>query len=211
MGFAINAANLLEVGELRHLHAVEPDFPSQTPGAQRWVLPIVFHEADVVLFRSKPISASTGPDTTPECWLVPASTPLDTGNSAANDSGFTVTTIFGAATRLHISGFPGSGPNAQEGSGVAGAGTHFHVIGLQQRAPWSIPVTLQTQDELLESQHVVAFVCARADCLPTQNTDSIKWDRHQQRKCDQGHKPKRPPPGIGCHPEKPYRPTNTPR
>src|SRR5690606_22558031 len=48
---ALQAANLLEVGELSHFHAVEPHFPAQTPGTQRRVFPVVFHEADVVDFR----------------------------------------------------------------------------------------------------------------------------------------------------------------
>jgi hypothetical protein len=50
-GLAVDAADLLEVGELRHLHAVEPDLPAQAPGAQRGVLPVVLDEADVVLLQ----------------------------------------------------------------------------------------------------------------------------------------------------------------
>ena len=34
-GPAFEAAHLLEVRELRDLHAVEPDFPAEAPGAQR--------------------------------------------------------------------------------------------------------------------------------------------------------------------------------
>ena len=36
---------------MRHLHAVEPDFPTQTPGTERGVFPIVFDKADVVLLQ----------------------------------------------------------------------------------------------------------------------------------------------------------------
>ena len=32
--FAGNAADFLEVGELGHFHAIQPDFPAQTPGAE---------------------------------------------------------------------------------------------------------------------------------------------------------------------------------
>jgi len=45
---AVEAADLLEIGELRDLHAVAPDFPAQTPGAQRRALPVVLDEAQVV-------------------------------------------------------------------------------------------------------------------------------------------------------------------
>ena len=48
---AVEAADLLEVGELRHLHAVAPDLPAQAPGAQRRALPVVLDEADVVQQR----------------------------------------------------------------------------------------------------------------------------------------------------------------
>ena len=48
---AIEAADLLEIGELRDLHAVEPDFPAQAPGAERRRFPVVLDEADVVLAR----------------------------------------------------------------------------------------------------------------------------------------------------------------
>ena len=44
----LQTADLLEVGELRHFHPVQPHFPAQTPGTQRRVFPVVFHEADVV-------------------------------------------------------------------------------------------------------------------------------------------------------------------
>ena len=45
---AFEARDLLEIGELRHLHAVAPAFPAEAPGAQRRALPIVLDEADVV-------------------------------------------------------------------------------------------------------------------------------------------------------------------
>ena len=50
-GIAVEAANLLEVGELRHLHAVAPHLPAEAPGAERRALPIVLDEADVVIER----------------------------------------------------------------------------------------------------------------------------------------------------------------
>ncbi len=55
---AIDAADLLEIGELRHFHAVAPDFPAQAPGAERRAFPIVLDEADVVVALSMPIASS---------------------------------------------------------------------------------------------------------------------------------------------------------
>ena len=47
-GRAFDAGDLLEIGELRDLHAVAPAFPAEPPGAERRALPIVLDEADVV-------------------------------------------------------------------------------------------------------------------------------------------------------------------
>ena len=45
---AVEAADLLEVRELRDLHAVEPHFPAQPPCAERRIFPIIFDETHVV-------------------------------------------------------------------------------------------------------------------------------------------------------------------
>src|SRR5581483_11812043 len=47
-GIAFEAAHLLEIGELAHLHAVEPDLPAEPGGAEGRTLPIILDEADVV-------------------------------------------------------------------------------------------------------------------------------------------------------------------
>ncbi|ABU79351.1 hypothetical protein ESA_04170 [Cronobacter sakazakii ATCC BAA-894] len=46
--FALQAADLLEVSELRHFHAVQPHFPAEAPGAERRVFPVVFDEANIM-------------------------------------------------------------------------------------------------------------------------------------------------------------------
>ena len=55
-GIAVEAADLLEIGELRHLHAVAPHLPAEPPGAERRALPVVLDEADVVLQGSMPMA-----------------------------------------------------------------------------------------------------------------------------------------------------------
>ena len=45
---AFMAAHLLEIGELRHLHAVAPDFPAQPPGAERRRFPVVLHKSNIM-------------------------------------------------------------------------------------------------------------------------------------------------------------------
>ncbi len=48
---AIEASNLLEIGELRHFHAVAPHFPAKPPRAKRRAFPVVFDKTNVVLER----------------------------------------------------------------------------------------------------------------------------------------------------------------
>jgi len=45
----VDAADLLEVGELRDLHRIAPDLPAEAPGAEGRLLPVVLDEPDVVL------------------------------------------------------------------------------------------------------------------------------------------------------------------
>ena len=45
----VDATRLLKIGELGNLHAVEPDFPSETPGAERRRFPVVLDKAYVVI------------------------------------------------------------------------------------------------------------------------------------------------------------------
>src|SRR5208283_1884258 len=47
-GLDVNASDLLEVGKLGDLHAVEPYFPSKTPGPERRRFPIIFDKTDIV-------------------------------------------------------------------------------------------------------------------------------------------------------------------
>ncbi len=49
-GVEVEAAELLEIGVLGDLLAVEPHLPAQPPGAEGGALPVVLDEADVVLF-----------------------------------------------------------------------------------------------------------------------------------------------------------------
>src|SRR3546814_2714920 len=53
-GQAIEPAHLLEIGELRHLHAVAPDFPAEPPRTQRRAFPIVLDEANIVYAEIDP-------------------------------------------------------------------------------------------------------------------------------------------------------------
>ncbi|OIQ73297.1 hypothetical protein GALL_450660 [mine drainage metagenome] len=66
------ASGLLEVGELGDLHAVKPDFPPKSPGAQRRGRPVVLDEADVVGVHVDPNGFEAGEVhllRARRCWL----------------------------------------------------------------------------------------------------------------------------------------------
>ena len=152
---AVDAADLLEVGELRHFHAVHPDFPAEAPGTERRVFPVVLDEAHVVLlevqaerFERAEIEFENVVRRRFQDHLV-----LVVMLHAVRV--FAVATILRAARRLDVGGLPWFGADgAQESGGVAGAGADFHIVGLQQRAAFIAPVLLQTQDDFLKSRFV---------------------------------------------------------
>ncbi len=148
---AVDAADLLEVGELRHFHAVEPDFPAQAPGAQRRVFPVVLDEAHVILleveaerFERAEIEFENVRRRGLEHHLVLVVVLHAVGVLA-------VAAVLGAARGLHVGGLPRLGAErAQEGGGVRGAGADLHVVGLQEGALLLVPECLEAQDDLLK-------------------------------------------------------------
>ena len=79
--------DLLEVGELRDLHAVAPALPAEPPGAERRALPVVLDEADVVQLRVDADRVERARDRAPGCPAATASGSPGTGSSAAAGSG----------------------------------------------------------------------------------------------------------------------------
>ena len=64
-GAALETADLLEVGELRHLHAVDPDLPTKAPRTKRRAFPVVFDEAHVMLVGIDADGAQAAQDRAP--------------------------------------------------------------------------------------------------------------------------------------------------
>ena len=148
---AVQAPDLLEVGELRNLHAIQPDFPAQAPGAEGRRFPVVLDETDVV---HQWVEAH-GPER--------SQVELDDVRWRRLDDDLVlvvvlqpervvaVATVGRSPRRLHIGGAPGLRAECPEERGrVERAGAHFHVIGLQDHATAIGPVTLQRQQQVLE-------------------------------------------------------------
>ena len=157
-GGAVDAADLLEVGELGHFHAVEPDFPAQAPCAEGGVFPVVFDEADVVDFG---VDAQFAQGVEIEV--------LDIGGSGFEGDlelvivlqavgVVAVAAVFGAAAGLDVGGKPRLGAErAQAGGRVGSTGADFHVERLDDGAAFVCPECLQFEDDLLEGEHGLCF------------------------------------------------------
>ena len=158
---ALEAADLLEVGELRDLHAVEPDLPAEPPRAERRRLPVVLDEADVVhsgvdADRAQRIEVQllqvVGRRLDRHLVLVIV---LQAKRVVA------VAAVGRPSRRLHIGRAPGLGTDgAQERRRMKGAGTHRHVVWLHDHAAVLRPVLLQLQNQVLKTQHCGRFLLA---------------------------------------------------
>ncbi|MPM97127.1 hypothetical protein SDC9_144300 [bioreactor metagenome] len=157
-GLAVDATHLLEIGELRHLHAVEPDFPAQAPCAQRRVFPVVLDEADVVLLQVKAQRFQRAQVQLQNVVRRGLQDHLVLIVMLATVGVLAIAAVLGAAAGLHIGSLPWLRPQgAQEGGGVRGARPDLHVVGLQEGAALVGPVGLQSKNDLLECEHGRGF------------------------------------------------------
>ena len=97
---------MLEVGELSHLHTIQPDFPAQSPGAQRWVLPVVFYETDVILLEVKTQRLEAAEVELKDVARGGLEHHLVLVVVLQTVRVFAIATILGATAGLHVSGFP---------------------------------------------------------------------------------------------------------
>ena len=149
--FTFDAANLLEIGELRDFHAVQPDFPAEPPRAQSRVFPIVFDKTHIIFFQVQ----------TKCCER----TEIEIENVRRRRFQhhlilivmlqairvFAVAPILRAARRLHVRRAPGLGAErTQEGRRMRGSRADLHVVRLQQRATLLVPVTLEIENDFLK-------------------------------------------------------------
>ena len=154
-GVQVEAARLLEVGELRDFQPIQPDFPAQPPSAQRGRFPVVFDKAHVVFaqvnaqrFQASQVEFLRVAGVGFEDDLV-----LRVHLDAVGV--FAVAAIVGAHARLDVADVPRFGSqHAQEGGGVHCARADFGVVGLPQQTPGFRPVVLQAQNHVLEGELV---------------------------------------------------------
>src|SRR5579864_372200 len=173
--FEIQTARLLEVSELGDFQAVEHHLPSDTPGAERRRLPIVFLKPDVVMTQ-----VDTHGLETREVNL------LDLGRRRLEDylqlSMFeqpvrirTVTAVSRTPRRLHVSDAPGSRTqHPQKGFRTHRSGADFEVVAERQDAALLSPKLVQAQDHLLEAQARWARHGARSS-MDDSHKFQVRW------------------------------------
>ena len=150
--------DLLEVGELGDLHAVEPHLPAEPPCAQRGRFPVVFHEPYVVVRRVDAEAHEArqiyvldieGRGLHDHLELVVVLEPVRV---------LAVPAVGGPPRRLHVGGIPGfRAEDLEERGRVEGARPHFHVIGLPYHAPPARPEFLQLHDQVLEVHDTLSY------------------------------------------------------
>jgi len=151
MGVEVDAAALLEVGELGDFEAVEKNLPTDSPGTERGRFPIVFLEADIV---GAEINANGAEAAQVEV--------LDVRGRGLEDhlilkvfveaiGIFAVAAVGRAAGRLYEGNSIGIlAENTEESFGVHGAGADFGVVGLLENAALGVPEVHEFKDQLLK-------------------------------------------------------------
>ena len=147
------AARLLEIGELGDLQAVEPDLPAQAPRAQSGRLPVVLHEADVVL---RGVDAdglqALQVDFLRVAW-VGLEDDLVLGVHLHAVGIFAVAPVVGAVGRLHVAHVPGLGAeDAQHGRGIHRPRADLLTVRLPDQASLRCPEFMQALDDILEGK-----------------------------------------------------------
>ena len=148
---AIDAAALLEVGELGHLHAIQPDLPAHTPGTEGWGLPVVLDEANVVVLGAN----AQGLERSQIGLLNRVRTGLNQHLVLEVVLGpvrvIAVAAIGGPATGLRVGHRPGLRPDGpQHRVGAHRPGALLRVVGLKDQATPLSPEAVQGLDDVLE-------------------------------------------------------------
>ncbi len=149
---AVQSADLLKISELRDFHAIQPDLPSESPGTQGGRLPVVFDEADVV---DQGVEAERAQRAQIQLLKIVGrgfDGDLELIVVLQPEWVLAIATVGGPARGLHVRRAPGlRADGAQEGRGVEGARSHFHVVGLQDDATPQRPIGLKGKDQVLKS------------------------------------------------------------
>src|SRR5271166_2622658 len=189
-GVEINSAALLEVSELRDLESVEHHLPADAPRAQRWRLPIIFLELEVMFAQ---VNANRGQRIEVQLLHILRRRLQDHLILHMLEQAvgvLAVTAVGRTPRRLYIADVVGLGTkHAQEGLRRHGSRTDLDIIGLLKDATVFRPESLQAKDQFLEGQRVLE---GRQDFFLMRSIGGAEAPSNSYNDLDAGQRPALP-------------------
>ena len=147
----IQAAHLLEIRELAHFHAVEPDFPAEAPGAQSGRFPVILHKTDVVFCGVDAEGAKAAKVEILGVFRVGLHNDLELEVPLQTVGVLAVASVLGTAAGFHICNTPRfRSEHAQKCVRVESTRTALDADGLFDNAAVLAPVALERHDYVLK-------------------------------------------------------------
>src|SRR6185369_13971772 len=141
---AVEPAHLLKISELGDFHAIEPDFPAQPPGTEGWILPVVFHEANIMSLGIDTERAQRFQIQIHDIEWRRLEYDLELVVMLHAIRIVAIAAILGTTRWLHVCGAPGLwSDSSQERRRMRSSSANFHVVRLQNGAAAITPVSLQ--------------------------------------------------------------------
>src|SRR5882672_1226221 len=150
-GVEVDAAALLEVGELCDFEAVEEDLPADTPGTEGRRFPIVLFEANVVFFELDANSTEALEVEVLDVYGRRLEDHLKLRMLVEAIGIFAVAAVGGPTTRLHVADAIGvEAKDTEKGFRMHRAGADFDIVRLLEDAALLYPKLGELQDQILE-------------------------------------------------------------
>src|SRR5215469_12147416 len=155
----VDAADLLEIGELADLHAVEPDLPTQPPGTQCRTLPIVFDKADIVQGSIDPDRVQASEIERLAVRRRGLQDHLELVEMLQSIGVLPIAAVGRSAGGLNVGCAPRLWPECTQGRRwMKGAGPDFQIVGLQNHATLPRPKILQIENKGLKAQNGASLI-----------------------------------------------------
>ncbi len=153
--FEIDAAALLEIGELRDFEAVQHHLPAHAPCAERWILPVVFFEFQIVFAEVDADGFETAHVLFDHVGGRRLQDHLKLHVFVEAVRVIAVASVGGASAGLHVGGAVRlRSERAQEGFRARGAGADFHIERFLNNAAAAAPILFELENDFLKGRHV---------------------------------------------------------
>ena len=146
-----DTASLLEVGKLGDFLTIQPNFPAEPPGGKRRRFPVIFHEANVMLFGVNAQSEQRFQVKLLRVTGIGFEDYLELGMLLQAVWVDAVAAVIRAHRWFRVSNPPGlRTEHTQKGGGIHRASSDLGIIRLPDQATLPCPVSLQFEDNGLK-------------------------------------------------------------